>query len=95
MSMKPTVPGRALCSHCPCSTKCPTRSAGICGAATLSRTLGITTAVLGDPAHFATNRWASGAATRAVKAAVRARRRELAIADAMESAAAAAGTRNG
>ncbi|CAK9088880.1 unnamed protein product [Durusdinium trenchii] len=53
-----------------------------------ARTLGITTAVLGDPAHFATNRWASGAATRAVKAAVRARRRELAIADAMESAAA-------
>ena len=42
---------------------------------------------MGDPTHFATNAGASKSAKRAIRRAVEARRRELAINDAAENAA--------
>ena len=45
------------------------------------------TAVVGDPAHFATNAGASKSAKRAIRRAVEARRREAAINEAAEQAA--------
>ena len=45
------------------------------------------TAVVGDPTRFATNAGASKSAKRAIRRAVEARRRELAINDAAENAA--------
>lgn len=53
-----------------------------------ARTMGISVAVVGDPAHFATKAGASKAANRAIQDAVHARRKELAINEAMEDAAA-------
>ncbi|CAJ1416187.1 unnamed protein product, partial [Effrenium voratum] len=53
-----------------------------------ARTLRVPVAVVGAPEHFATNTHASGQAQRAIRRAIAARRRERAIDDAMESAAA-------
>ncbi|CAE7425048.1 unnamed protein product [Symbiodinium natans] len=52
-----------------------------------ARHLEVPTAVVGDPAHFATNAGASKSAARAIGRAVEARRREEAINDAAEDAA--------
>ncbi|CAE7204636.1 unnamed protein product, partial [Symbiodinium sp. KB8] len=52
-----------------------------------ARHLAVHTAVVGDPAHFATNAGASKSAKRAIRRAVEARRREAAINEAAEQAA--------